>query len=737
MNTIRRFSLLLVLFFSCLPALAFDRIEVKVAPRRPEPGDTVVVRIRAPESGGEVRAALLRPTAGRTPLVLKDAGAGDGSLEASLTLGPGDPEGLYAVHVWTGDEEAPGAIGKGWFLRGRIILDYPIMSLVDAKRPEEDIRTYMEDFHGLGGNFLIIHVLMDSKRAYYPSKIARNDVAPGSPGDTVETFLGYADRLGFPCLLSVSWDMTHNTDYATAPAEIRAITDELWALYGHHPSLAGFYSYQEGSGTYLVPYLRDFCGHVKTLHPNLLTSCAPYVDDPLLAGYLAMLDPLDMIIFQGMTMASFRPDNVKRYPLRRVRDLCGVGIGGKWLQDKIAITHTELFGYLENRVSKEHATTTYENILPQILSAATTAGSDGVSFFTYHANVHDPGRSYPKEIARARQAVAGGIAAFNVIWENVSRGPSPLAFYYPYEDWVIERWTNSYLPAADAFRRLGVAADFVPFAPAANESLYPFYPYHPNQDALARLLRERIALVLPDVSGFQATDSRFVQSFLERGGAVLAFGPRLPMGNTYDRDKLLGAVEGLKVPRKEIIVGKPAGSRVKKGARFGLREGQPWAGWKADKAKIVAGFEDGAAAVFMNRVGKGVIASFAMDAATAAMDFPDLVRDVLDAALAVTGGKRPVDVLGTTENVDLASCFTPGGFRAVVVNHGSEPIEVVLVPLGAGTGASGAWTDLVTGVRKRGRDADGALAVTVPALGYVCWEYKSGAMGSNPWLLKE
>ena len=62
-------------------------------------------------------------------------------------------------------------------------------------------------------------------------------------------------------------------------------------------------------------------------------------------------------------MASFRPDNVKRFPLRRVRDLCGVGIGGKWLQDKIAITHTELFGYLENRVSTDHNTTTYENIL--------------------------------------------------------------------------------------------------------------------------------------------------------------------------------------------------------------------------------------------------------------------------------------------------------------------------------------------------------------------------------------
>ena len=724
MTEIRQIGLILAFCLSCLPGLGADRIDLTVAPRRPEPGDKVVIRVRAPAGGGEVRAVLLRPTAGPAPLALKASGAGDGSLEASLVLGAGDPEGLYAVHAWTGGEKAPRAVGKGWFLRGRIILDYPILSLVDAKRPEADIGSYMEDFHGLGGNFLIVHVLMDTKRAYYPSRIARNDVAPGSPGDLVETFLRHADRMGFPCLLSVSWDMTHNKDYATAPAEIGAVTDELWALYGHHPSLAGFYSYQEGSGTYLVPYLREFCGHVKALNPNLLTSCAPYVDDPLLAGYLGMLDPLDMIIYQGMTMASFRPDNVKRYPLRRVRDFCGIGIGGKWLQDKIAITHTELFGYLENRVSKEHATTTYENILPQVLSAATAAGSDGVGFFTYHANVHDAGRepSNAKDIARARQAVVDGLKAYNIIWEKTARDPNPVAFYYPYEDWVIERWTGSYVPAIDAFRRLGVAADFVPFSPAANESLYPFYPYRPNEEALARLLERKIALVLPDVSGFHTTDSEFIQAFLERGGAVLAFGPRLPMGNTYDRDKLLGACEGTKVPRKEIVVGKPAGNRTKVGARLGLREGQSWAGWRAGKAKVVAEFEDGAAAVFMNRVGKGVIASFATDAATAARDFPDLVRDVLDAALAVTGGRRPVDVLGTTENVDLASCAIPGGVRAAVVNHGAGPIDVVIVPLGLKK--AGTWTDLVSGVRRPGRASDGGLAVSVAARGYVCWEYK-------------
>jgi hypothetical protein len=423
----------LALVLLALPALGFDRIDVTVSKRRPEPGDTVVIRVKAPEGAGEPQAALLIPKSGRTPLALKApaADAKDRAYEASIPLGAADPEGLYAIHVWTGDEKAPKAVGKGWFLRGRIILDYPILSLVDPKSPTADIRAYLEDIRGLGLNVLIVHVLMDAKKAYYPSEVARNDVLRGSPGDYVETFLRLSDRMGFACLLSVSWDMTHNTDYATAPAEIRWITDELWALYGHHPSLAGFYSYQEGSGTYMAPYLREFCGHVKKLHPNLLTSCAPYVDDPLLSGYLSMLDPLDMVVFQGMTMASFRPDNVKRYPLRRVRDLCGVGIGGKWLQDKIAITHMELFGYLENRVSKDHNTTSYENILPQILSAATAAGSDGISFFTYHANIHNAGHKPPnaKDIGRAREAVVDGLKAYNLIWEKVARRPNPVAFY--------------------------------------------------------------------------------------------------------------------------------------------------------------------------------------------------------------------------------------------------------------------------------------------------------------------
>ena len=81
--------------------------------------------------------------------------------------------------------------------------------------------------------------------------------------------------------------MTHPAPYTDRMRQITALMAELFSLYAGHVSLAGFYSYQEGSGTYYVPYVREFTGRVKALNPGLLSACAPFVDDPLVAGYLS------------------------------------------------------------------------------------------------------------------------------------------------------------------------------------------------------------------------------------------------------------------------------------------------------------------------------------------------------------------------------------------------------------------------------------------------------------------
>ena len=93
------------------------------------------------------------------------------------------------------------------------------------------------------------------------------------------------------------------------------------------------------------------------------------------------------------------------------------------------------------------------------------------------------------------------------------------------------------------FASLGIPVDVLPYAPPLEESVYPYYPFHMNKDVLARLLKERSVLILPNVSGFQQTDSDLIKSFVEQGGVVVAFGPQIPMGRTYERRELFGAEE--------------------------------------------------------------------------------------------------------------------------------------------------------------------------------------------------
>ena len=76
-------------------------------------------------------------------------------------------------------------------------------------------------------------------------------LSSGSPNDIVEQ-LGETDRRGLAVFLSVSWDMTHPGPYGDRMRQITALMAELFSLYAGHASFAGFYSYQEGSGTYYV-----------------------------------------------------------------------------------------------------------------------------------------------------------------------------------------------------------------------------------------------------------------------------------------------------------------------------------------------------------------------------------------------------------------------------------------------------------------------------------------------------
>ena len=702
-------------------------ISVSVSSNKVKPGETVEIRVRHLR-GEIVRAALLTPTVGAQALSLEPVMAQPGSYRGEVVLRNNAPQGMYVVHAWTGEASRPTAVGKASFLLGRLVNDFFVAPYVGKDKAAEDLDSYLNRFQQVGGNFLVAHNLITPTKAYYPSKICKTDVTVGSAGDLVELVLARADKLGIAVLLSVSWDMTRQSPFKDRMQEIKAIAKELYDLYQHHPSLAGFYSYQEGSGTYFAPFVSEFSQYIKSLGPHLLTACAPHVDDPLLAGYLSTISELDIIIYQAGVMASYRTDNRKKYPFRRVKDFCALGAGAKRLQNKVAINHVELFGYLENRLTPQTTATTYQNIYSQILSAATVADADGISFFTYHAHVFDAAKTTP-EVAWSRDAVTEGVKAFDLISSLVARDRNPLTVYFPYSDWIIERWPNYFLPALDAFRVLGIPVDVLAYAPPLEEAVYPYYPFHMNQDVLARLLKEQTVLVLPNVSGFQQTDSDLIKAFVEQGGAIVAFGPQIPMGRSYERAELFGIDESQgSATHSAVIVREPIGKRVQAATRF-EQAGLQLPSWKSKNVRVVASFEDGSPAVVSNKYGLGTIITVLPDAWASAQSMPELMRDVLEYAVSLRGTSLLVDIGGVNENTDLAVARTANGFRVAVVNHTSAEMEVVLNPIRTNKTGEFEWLDLANNNKLVGGHS---LKVKIPGSGFRALEFRERSVSFTP-----
>jgi hypothetical protein len=703
-------AILLALVLGCASsALAspppVGSIEVTPARVRARPGDQLVFTVRAADPAP--RAVLLMPGGGTRPLTLERVQPGEHRVR--LTLPAAGPGGLYLIQVWNGEPQQPSAIGKAAVVAGSLVMDFFLPAYLDRSAPQRDLAAYLDDFQGLGGNTLIAHALITPDQAYFPSAIARTSVVRGSRDDVVEHLLGEADRRGVAVFLSVSWDVTHPGPYRHRMGEITALMAELCALYAGHPSFAGFYSYQEGSGTYYVPYVREFTGYVKKLNPGLLSACAPFLDDPLLAGYLSTVETLDVVIYQGMVMASYRPDNRKRFPLRRVRDFAALGIGAKWLQDKIAVTHVELFGYMENRPDPDVIAASYDNIFGQIASVATAPGADGIALFAYHPHIWSA-RGDPR-VQRSRQAVVDGLDVFARTQRAIGAHRNPLAVYFPYSDWIVERWATSIVPALDGFRRAGIPVDIVPYAPPADEAEYPYFPFHMNPSVLERVLSTRRVLVLPDVSGFQQTDSDLIDAFVKRGGTVIAFGPQIPMGRTFDRDKLFGgqeapgkATRGLRVPTR-------FGRRTKAGAACTLPDAEGSA-WTATDARVLATFDDGSPAVLANDYGSGLAIAILPAAADLAAGCGAVMRDVLEYALTRAGWPVLADIDGLSDASDVAITPTAEGFTVTIVNHEASARRVEIRALDR----SGAWFDAVSG-RPLKPASDSTLVVDVPAGG--------------------
>ncbi len=677
---------IIVLFAPCVSA---QTIAVSATPVRVNAGDTVSIRIET-HSAEKPDAVILVPDKGVFPLNISRDGAG--VYVSSYVVRKDAPEGLYAIQATVKGNNEPPAIGKATFLYRKIIGDFCIIGVFNPKDPEQDMDDYIKQIQGFGANFMIVHAIITAKKVYYKSKICNMDSSSEVDQSYLGTMLKLADKTGMAVMLSASWDMTHDIPSADRMKSTEHIIKELYSLYGSHPSVVGFYSWMEGSGIFYAPFVREFCGIVKDVNPGLLTACAPYMDNPLLASYLSAIRRLDIIIYQGMVMGSYRIDSRMKFPFRRVHDFGTLGSGACELQHKIVLTHMETFGYEENSLHHLYITD-YNNIYQQILSAATVPANNGLIMFTYSAVNYNLTRQHPEyaaEFDSSRQAVFDGMRGFQLIGK-ASKYHNRIAVYLPYTDFHVFRWYVYYYSAFDALRVMGIPFDILPYAPTRTDAYPPCFPSQENPKVLARLLKEKEVLILPSIFGLNRPDSDLLKHFVEDGGTVIAFGPRIPGGTTYKRADFFGIEKtGADATLNGILAEESMGGRVERGHRWNICPVKRPV-WKAVKGKVVAVFDDGSPAIVVNSYGKGKAVSIMTDAMTAAKYYPGLVRALLDQL----GVQRYVDIIGTDKTSDVAVSKSEDGFTAAIVNHGKHMLEISLRPLIVGQGPR-EWVDLVS-----------------------------------------
>src|SRR6185436_9059115 len=101
-------------------------IDVSLNRTRPQRGETVEISVRVPQSNapvnGPIHGLLLQPTKGTLELTLQKVSVGEYKTE--IPLGLQAPEGMYVVHVWTGEASKPAAVGKATFLLGQVVADF-------------------------------------------------------------------------------------------------------------------------------------------------------------------------------------------------------------------------------------------------------------------------------------------------------------------------------------------------------------------------------------------------------------------------------------------------------------------------------------------------------------------------------------------------------------------------------------------------------------------------------------
>ncbi len=162
---------------------------------------------------------------------------------------------------------------------------------------DENWRELVRDMHSIGMDTILVQEVFRNQMysgnhnienegygglAYYPSKLFPGRM-PMAAEDPLEAIFSEADKLGTHVLPGVGLYAWFDYSPGSLAWHIK-VADELWDMYGHHPSFYGWKISEEGPGTLgkwdgneeenakarkeLVDFFREFRSHVRNLAPD-------------------------------------------------------------------------------------------------------------------------------------------------------------------------------------------------------------------------------------------------------------------------------------------------------------------------------------------------------------------------------------------------------------------------------------------------------------------------------------
>jgi hypothetical protein len=652
-------------------------------------------------------AFLMRPNQSYEKLLPKEV-----DTHFSFKVDKDDKEGIYVVTGYVTEKKDgksfPCGVAKRSFVSGSVVADFLHIPSLPQDATKEYLRGYLTHFKALGGNLLVADSIITVERAFYPSGVCRRRTVPEH--DFLADVLEECDKQGVAVLVSLGWDISADEPCSKRFSSLERIMYELFYNYGMHPSFCGFYSYLSGGSLDYALYIRTFTRLVKTLDEGLLTACSPNLEDPLLAGYLASIESLDIIMPQTRYSASRALDDKRFYPARRSGDFVKCFTLSFPSNRKLILPRIELFSPASDFPMDE------TGIKSQILSVASVGGLNGIALYSYHKDIYSQ-LAVKTEAGRHEKCLQDSLIAFSTIQKEFSAHP-PITVYCPFSKRL--KTETSLFDSLDGLRRLGIAAGVSVFVPNERETLPPFIPSSAEKSFVRATADSRKVILLSDTVALSLADCSFIKDSLNASSTLVVSGFPLPTGVELNRESLFG-IEGTEPFKTKLLTfrydlgGFVYGDTVKFEDEIEL----PFMLHKGGVAVLIADDTHSLVQLVPFAEGRLYVTTLGLNETNEQLRRV-ILHTLKDAVSYSTGKEMPVFLSPLSEDVDINYCWQDNTLTILLVNHADKPLESeIAVPKCLSSGFTIKYLNVVEGAGPVEVKNQTSFKIVSPARWYV------------------